>query len=62
MSHERLRVMALFGTRPELIKLYPVLERLKQGPFNVVSVSTSQHREMIEKSKVLVAQLQRLSM
>lgn len=48
MSQRKLSVMALFGTRPELIKLYPVLLRLKQGPFEVAVVSTSQHREMID--------------
>lgn len=44
-----LKVQVLFGTRPELIKLAPVIARLREDArFQVVVVSTSQHREMIE--------------
>jgi UDP-N-acetylglucosamine 2-epimerase (non-hydrolysing) len=46
--HERPSVLALFGTRPELIKLYPVLRRLDPERFRLRVVSTSQHREMID--------------
>jgi UDP-N-acetylglucosamine 2-epimerase (non-hydrolysing) len=42
------KVLALFGTRPELIKLYPVIGRLREEGFPVLVVSTSQHREMID--------------
>jgi UDP-N-acetylglucosamine 2-epimerase (non-hydrolysing) len=49
MPQERLSVLALFGTRPELIKLFPVLGRLgRDARFHVTTVSTSQHREMID--------------
>jgi UDP-N-acetylglucosamine 2-epimerase (non-hydrolysing) len=41
------QVLALFGTRPELIKLFPVLVCLREEGFRVRVVSTSQHREMI---------------
>ena len=40
--------MTIFGTRPEVIKLFPVLDKLKHDQrFEPVIVSTSQHREMI---------------
>ena len=49
MQTEPLRVLALFGTRPELIKLFPVLDRLSgEDRFDLSVVSTSQHREMID--------------
>ena len=41
--------MTIFGTRPEVIKLFPILEKLKgKGEFNTLVVSVSQHREMID--------------
>jgi UDP-N-acetylglucosamine 2-epimerase (non-hydrolysing) len=48
MVQERLSVLALFGTRPEVIKLAPVIHALgRDERFRVRVVSTSQHREMI---------------
>lgn len=48
MVQERLSVLALFGTRPEVIKLAPVIHGLQRDErFDVRVVSTSQHREMI---------------
>ena len=42
-------VLTIFGTRPEVIKLFPVLKILKQDKdLNSIAVSTSQHREMID--------------
>ena len=44
-----MKIMTIFGTRPEVIKIYPVLDALdKNGLFKSVVVSTSQHREMID--------------
>jgi UDP-N-acetylglucosamine 2-epimerase (non-hydrolysing) len=44
-----LTVLTIFGTRPDVIKLFPVVARLRQNPkFRSVVVSTSQHREMID--------------
>jgi UDP-N-acetylglucosamine 2-epimerase (non-hydrolysing) len=40
-------VLALFGTRPEVIKLAPVLDCLRGARFDVRVVATSQHREMV---------------
>jgi|SRR3990167_2896314 len=42
------KIVVVFGTRPEAIKLSPVIRRLKQD-FDVVTVSTGQHRELLEQ-------------
>jgi UDP-N-acetylglucosamine 2-epimerase (non-hydrolysing) len=48
MSAERRRVMVVFGTRPEAIKVAPVLVALEESPdFEPVVVVTGQHREML---------------
>jgi UDP-N-acetylglucosamine 2-epimerase (non-hydrolysing) len=42
------RVMVIFGTRPEAIKVAPVLAALEESPlFQPVAVVTGQHREML---------------
>ena len=43
------RVMLLFGTRPECIKLAPVVRALRARPedFHGTVCSTGQHREML---------------
>ncbi|MBI4492678.1 MAG: UDP-N-acetylglucosamine 2-epimerase (non-hydrolyzing), partial [Chloroflexi bacterium] len=47
---ERLRVVTLFGTRPEAIKLAPVVRRLHDTPWvEPVVVVTGQHREMLDQ-------------
>lgn len=44
----RRRVMAIFGTRPEAIKLAPVIAELERSPqLEPVVVVTGQHREML---------------
>ena len=44
-----MKILTIFGTRPEVIKLFPVIQKLKQDErFNSLIVSTSQHREMIK--------------
>lgn len=47
-------VAVVFGTRPEAIKLLPVVRALESGPLKVVTVATGQHREMLDQ--VLEAQ------
>lgn len=48
------RVAVFIGTRPEAIKLAPVIRALEQAPdFTPIVVSTGQHREMLDQ----VAQL-----
>lgn len=45
-----LRTSVLVGTRPELIKLYPVIEALKRDPdnFDTFVTATGQHREALQ--------------
>jgi UDP-N-acetylglucosamine 2-epimerase (non-hydrolysing) len=44
-------VLVAFGTRPEAIKMAPVVRRLRERPddFKVVTVATAQHREMLDR-------------
>jgi UDP-N-acetylglucosamine 2-epimerase (non-hydrolysing) len=46
-----LRVLLVAGTRPEAIKLAPVVRRLRQEPgrFEAVLCATAQHREMLDQ-------------
>ena len=45
------KVMLVFGTRPEAIKMCPLVNVLKTHPddFSTVVVVTGQHREMLEQ-------------
>lgn len=47
----RLRVMTVFGTRPEAIKMAPVVRELESRPesFEVTVTVTAQHREMLDQ-------------
>ena len=45
------RVMVLLGTRPEAIKLCPVIRELKKrDAFSIQVCSTGQHREMLDSA------------
>jgi UDP-N-acetylglucosamine 2-epimerase (non-hydrolysing) len=46
-----LKVMPIFGTRPEAIKLAPVIKELERRPneFDLVVTVTAQHREMLDQ-------------
>jgi UDP-N-acetylglucosamine 2-epimerase (non-hydrolysing) len=47
---KRIKIAVFFGTRPEAIKLAPVIRALAADPrFEVLSVSTGQHREMLKQ-------------
>jgi len=47
----RQRTMIVFGTRPEAIKLAPVIQELeKDGRFDPQVVVTAQHREMLDQA------------
>ena len=50
MPEPRLRVLSIFGTRPEAVKMAPVIRRLASEPRveSVVCV-TAQHREMLDQ-------------
>jgi UDP-N-acetylglucosamine 2-epimerase (non-hydrolysing) len=44
------RVMVIFGTRPEAIKVAPVIKALERdGRFDTVLVATAQHRHMLDQ-------------
>ncbi|MDO5331681.1 MAG: UDP-N-acetylglucosamine 2-epimerase (non-hydrolyzing), partial [Bacillota bacterium] len=45
-----MKVMAVFGTRPEAIKMAPLVKKLKADPYFDVKVCvTAQHREMLDQ-------------
>ena len=46
-----LKVMPIFGTRPEAIKLAPVIKEIEKHPneFDLVVAVTAQHREMLDQ-------------
>ena len=50
MAQEKVRVMTVFGTRPEAVKMAPLVKVLEQNPFieSLVCV-TAQHREMLDQ-------------
>ena len=42
-------VLAIFGTRPEAIKMGPVVEALRSEPsIRVTTLATAQHRELLD--------------
>jgi UDP-N-acetylglucosamine 2-epimerase (non-hydrolysing) len=43
-----MKVLVLFGTRPEAIKLAPIIYELRKGFFQTLVVSSSQHRELLK--------------
>lgn len=45
-----LQILAVYGTRPEAIKMAPVISALRRRPdrFAVTAVTTGQHRELLE--------------
>jgi UDP-N-acetylglucosamine 2-epimerase (non-hydrolysing) len=45
-------VLAVFGTRPEVIKLAPVVRRLREEPatFSVTTCATAQHRALLDSA------------
>ncbi len=50
-KRRRIRVLVVFGTRPEAIKLAPVIIQLKKYPqrFEVFLAITAQHRHMLDR-------------
>ena len=50
-SKHPLVIAVVFGTRPEAIKLAPLIKRLEQYPerFRAVPIVTAQHREMLDQ-------------
>jgi UDP-N-acetylglucosamine 2-epimerase (non-hydrolysing) len=49
-SNNKAKILAVFGTRPEAIKMAPVVNALKTtGDFQIKTVVTAQHREMLDQ-------------
>ena len=48
IDKRKLKVLVLFGTRPEAIKLAPVVHELKGNFFQTTVVSSSQHKELLK--------------
>jgi len=49
--------LVVFGTRPEAIKLWPVIRALRaSGEYRVVSCSTGQHRDLVEPVSALFSE------
>src|SRR5690625_131923 len=47
---KKIKVMTVFGTRPEAIKMAPLVLKLKKDErFNEVTVVSAQHREMLDQ-------------
>lgn len=47
---KKIKVMIVFGTRPEAIKMLPILKKMEDYPnFSAVTVVTAQHREMLDQ-------------
>ena len=56
MPEEKIKILTIFGTRKELIRLYPVLEKLKSDAlFESIVVTTSQLQEELEDLYTLFA-------
>jgi len=44
-----MKTMTVFGTRPEAIKMAPLVNKLKKNNINNIVVVTAQHREMLDQ-------------
>jgi UDP-N-acetylglucosamine 2-epimerase (non-hydrolysing) len=50
------RILVTFGTRPEAIKMFPVVAALREsGRFDVKVVVTAQHRELLDSVLALAS-------
>lgn len=46
---KKIKIMLVFGTRPEAIKMCPLVKKLKENnKFEVLTVVTAQHRQMLD--------------
>lgn len=51
MNHSRLKILTVFGTRPEAVKLAPVVQEIANRPDELEGLIcvTAQHREMLDQ-------------
>src|SRR3990172_1986772 len=52
MTNKKFKVLTVFGTRPEAVKLAPVVKRLEQYPdkFTSAVCVTAQHRQLLDQA------------
>lgn len=49
MINKKIKIALVFGTRPEAIKMCPLVKRLKENKnFEVLTIVTAQHRQMLD--------------
>ena len=49
MTNKKIKTLLVFGTRPEAIKMCPLVKRLKNNPsFEALTMVTAQHREILD--------------
>ncbi len=49
-NNENKKIMVIIGTRPEAIKLAPVIKEIKKNPnYTVIVCATAQHRELLDQ-------------
>ncbi len=49
MENQKIKIALVFGTRPEAIKMCPLVKKLKQNSkFEVLTIVTAQHRQMLD--------------
>ena len=46
---EKIKVLSVFGTRPEAIKMCPIVIELQKRKANIVVCVTGQHKEMLQQ-------------
>ncbi len=53
ISMELIKVMAVFGTRPEAIKMAPIVKEVQkfQNRIRTIVTLSAQHREMLDQVK-----------
>ena len=51
MREKKQKILFVFGTRPEAIKVAPLIKEFQKNPekFDVCVVSTGQHKEMLDQ-------------
>ena len=51
MTQQKKKVLTIFGTRPEAIKMAPVIKQLEKAGdyFNVITCVTAQHRQILDQ-------------
>ena len=51
MNKKKQKILFVFGTRPEAIKVAPLIKEFQKNPekFDICVVSTGQHKEMLDQ-------------